>query len=230
MAVSSLRVKEDQRLRFGGKSIEVIVGPEEETFCLHEELVRAHSKFFENAMSREWKESAERRVRLPVDSPDIFSLYQNWLYTRKIPTAIDKPGHKGNVEYIRLSQAYCLGEKLMDTAFKDAIIDAIILKAVTPASDGHTWSPVGEAVRFIYDGTPENSPARKLFVTMYVWCGSEDWITFWAKREDLPKDFLIDLTTALLSHRTRPKGIGPWIGSNTCQWHSHDKETICYKK
>ncbi|OCL08416.1 hypothetical protein AOQ84DRAFT_388851 [Glonium stellatum] len=226
MATISVRVPENQRLQLGGKCIEVLVGPEEETFMLHETLVRTQSRFFNNAMSREWKESAERRIRLPSESPDIFSLYQNWIYARKIPTALNEPGRKGHAEYIRLSQAYCLGEMLMDTTFKDAIVDAIISKAVTPAADDDCWYPDGKAIGLIYDGTPKDSPARELLVAFYHCCGDSDWIT---KEDDLPKDFLMDLTIALLDGRPKPEDRYPWKLLDTCQWHSHGKETACYK-
>jgi hypothetical protein len=59
-------------------------------FCIHEALLTARSKFFERAMGKSWKEAKEKLVRLPEDDPRIFALYEQIVYTGRIPIFDDE--------------------------------------------------------------------------------------------------------------------------------------------
>jgi hypothetical protein len=58
------------------------------------------------------------------------------LYRGTLPVRIDEPGPVGNSEYLELAKAYILGDKLQDGDFKDIIINAMIDKCKSEASDG----------------------------------------------------------------------------------------------
>lgn len=55
-----------------------------EDFTVHEALIRKESPFFEAAMARDWKEASTRLVIMEEDTPDVFRLYINWIYTHRI--------------------------------------------------------------------------------------------------------------------------------------------------
>ena len=48
------------------------VGETKQEFYVHESLLRANSRFFDNALKKEWKEGQEAAVDLPVHDPDLF--------------------------------------------------------------------------------------------------------------------------------------------------------------
>lgn len=199
-------------------------------FCVHEKLICASSDFFRNAMARDWKESKQRSIHLEDEDADTFELYLHWLYRGTLPVRINEPGLVGNSEYLQMSKAYVLGDKLQDGDFKDVIIDAIIDKCKSIASDGRKWFPVGPVLRCIYDNTPTSSEARRLLVDIYVHNGSGDWLSDWVKQDDIPKDFLLDITMAFLNKKEKNEE-GPTHKSSTCAYHQHGLgETLCYKE
>lgn len=182
----------------------MVVGDQQETFGVHERLMRASSPFFDKAMSPEWQESVQRIIRLPEDEPEIFQLYVHWLYFGTLPVFCDEPGHLGNTEYLDLAKAYTLGDKLMDTMFQDTVIDAIIEKSRSKARDQRCWFPVGKTIEYAYSNTNESALIRKLFVDMYVRHGNPEWLHEWAEPTDLPPPFLLELASKLLDRRRVP--------------------------
>ncbi|KAK5989880.1 hypothetical protein PT974_08142 [Cladobotryum mycophilum] len=217
------RVHKDKSLDLSGRSIQVIVGSEPPvTFSVHENLVCASSRFFKKALSGDWKEAEDGRVRLEGDSPDVFEIYLHWLYRRTLPVRIDSPGHEGNFEYLQLAKAYVLGDMLQADTFRDAAIDAIIKKATTKALDGATWFPVGNVIRYIYDNTVDTSKARRLLVDLYTHHGHGNWLCEWADAEDLPKEFLLELAVSLLDKRSSPNRAFV-SGISTCEYHEHSQ-------
>jgi hypothetical protein len=178
-------------------------------------------------MKAYWETSASGSVTLKEEDPEVFEVYQHWLYFEKLPVQNDSPALEGNTEYVQLAKAYVLGEMLQDVIFKDAVLDAILAKSRSKASDGQSWFPVGPAIRYIYEGTPESSAARRLLVDLYTYHGHAEWLTQWANKDDLPKQFLLDLAIATLARRARP----PASLAGTCDYHEHlPGSNSCYLK
>ncbi|KAF2827201.1 hypothetical protein CC86DRAFT_257742, partial [Ophiobolus disseminans] len=94
----------------------------------------------------------------------VVEIYFKWLYSRNLPVS----NHTDHVQYSRL---YVLGEKLMNEAFQNAVIDDY-----AEASHAQDEWPTRSAVRVIYDGTTTESPARRLLIDMYCWHGDEKWV------------------------------------------------------
>lgn len=92
----------------------------------------------------------------------------------KLPVYCHEPGRVANQEYLKLIKAYTLGNKLMDTGFQNAAIDAIVEKSHSVASDGKRYYPVAEVVKFAYNdkNTHASAPIRRLLVDMHVSVGS----------------------------------------------------------
>lgn len=125
-------------------------------------------------MKDHWGTSARGSITLDDEDPEVFEVYLNWLYCETLPVRNDSPGREGNTEYIQLAKSYVLGEMLQDVNFKDAVLDAILIKSRSTTSDGQCWFPVGPAIRCIYEGTPESSAARRLLVDLYAYHGHGD--------------------------------------------------------
>ena len=64
-----------------------IIGKSRKRFTLHTELAKRSSKFFEAAMSRDWKEAKEKEVVLEEYTVDEFEGYLQWLTTGEVTFA-----------------------------------------------------------------------------------------------------------------------------------------------
>jgi len=100
-----------------------------------------------------------------------------------------------------MSELYVLAEMLMDDSTKNVILAAIRKRCESPQF-GHSL-PEPSAVRTIYDGTPESSPARRLMVDVFSQRASKERIEHWTT-EDLPKDFILNLSVNLIAQRPLP--------------------------
>ncbi|KAK1249986.1 hypothetical protein MKX08_009989 [Trichoderma sp. CBMAI-0020] len=221
MDMIELRTYKHKSPDLRGRTIAVTVGsPNPVTFYVHEHLICRTSAYFKRAMNAYWQTSATGSVTLQEEDPDVFEVYQHWLYFEKLAVQNDKPGLEGNIEYVQLAKAYVLGEMLQDVNFKDAVLDAILIKSRSKASDGRTWFPVGPAIRCIYEGTPASSAARRLLVDLYTYHGCGDWLTKWANKDDLSKEFLLDLAVAILAKRPRPAA-PLTLTAGACKYHEH---------
>lgn len=91
-----------------------------------------------------------------------------------------------------LIRAYILGDILLDTPYKKAVISAVITTL-------HECSPNSEHVTRVYISTPPSSPFRRLLVDVYAYKGIKEVTGAWtAQVERCPKEFLVDVCKALM--------------------------------
>ncbi|KAL6791951.1 hypothetical protein J3E68DRAFT_442661 [Trichoderma sp. SZMC 28012] len=181
-------------------------------------------------MKAHWETSTSGSIALTEEDPEVFEVYLHWLYFETLPVRNDSAELQGNNEYAQLAKAYALGEFLQDVNFRDAVLDAMLIKSRSKVSeDGRIWFPGGPAIRYIYEGTPESSAARRLLVDLYTYHGHGDWLKGWAVKDDMPKQFLLDLAIAALTERSRPSAsLAKEKGA--CEYHEHRPDPhSCYK-
>ena len=189
--------------------MQVVVGLEEKSiFYVHENLLRYYSPFFEAALSTSWREGTDGRIKLPDDEPDLLDAYIQFLYSGEllissISTAASVKCNDEEVVYFVLAQLYALGEKLMDTRFKNEVIGRIFDHAyhTLKYSSSDKRRPTASVVDMIYKSTTAGSPARTLMVDIYFWKGEGDWVL--GRPEDNNVEFLTDLTQLLLQRTDR---------------------------
>ena len=173
------------------------MGSEQVIYSVHESLVRASSPFFDKAMAGEWKESAQRTVQLPDVDVEIFALYAHWLYCGTLPVIGERRDWTGTMEYLHLAKAYVLGDRLLDTKFQNAVIDAIVEKSQTAARGG-TDRPCLDVIRYTYQSTAESATIRDLLVDVYICHGTSTWLSSWPDPSPIPEPFLLKLASKLL--------------------------------
>lgn len=201
--------------------ITVAVGQDElkVSFKVHEHAICDRSEFFRNSMKPEWSSmrADPRVIELPEDDPDAFSLYRTWVYSGKLAILPDKDCDLNSTteRYHTLAYAYVLGERLLDTDFKNAIADAYVLYArgIPPS---RRYYPSNEEIRIIYEGTREESPIRQLLVDIWYCRGKAEWLE---KDADLPREFLTNVVRELLRVRVSVENLSrPWKNSHE-QYH-----------
>ena len=212
------------RCSFGETIITIVVGSAEPIkFRVHENLIRGRAPFFEKALSRDWKESEEKIVKLPLQEPKTFELYKNWLYSFRIYSQTDI------AEYLLLVNAYIMGDMLQDPDFKDAIIDAIVDKAA-PVS----IYPLA-LTKNVYENTLPASPLRRLFVDFHV-AGSGNPDGWWYNDPQNSTYYTVEalfhIAGGLDKHRVHGFNSqkAPFL-HKPCHYHEHVKaEKTCYKE
>ncbi|USP73218.1 hypothetical protein yc1106_00492 [Curvularia clavata] len=202
-------------------TVAIRVGTEGSMYTVHSAVLRKRSNFFASAMKPEWSGSNPSRppIDLTDEDPAIFEIYVHWLYFRVLPTtAEDLDNTEVDFEFCTLSKCYVLGEKLMDTAFKNAIIDAFTeAKFETPHLD--LPSPGVIPVTIIYDGTPKNSPARRLMIKMWSKYATADWAPL---LEDMPSEFNANLFRAVMIKKRASRDK---IDANLYYEHGHSEKS-----
>lgn len=201
----------------GASTVTLHVGPEDQAkdFVVHRNLIERRSKAMCESMSGEWKDQSSCVISLPEDEPDIVALYQQWLYTGCIITT-DPSSPNASQEYRNLVKCYILGDKFLDGAFKDCTIDSIVSLLVQT----HLFDPTLSTL--VYDSTTPNSPLRKLWQAIYIFCGSASWLS----DTNAPHpQFSLDLSRKQM--QSLPAG-GTSILLEHCRYHEHD-EGKCYR-
>lgn len=174
--------------------VTLLVGTEERQMLAHKSYLSLHSGFFKAALKKVWIEGQTRTVKLPDEEPDIVAQYLDFAYAKRLPTA-SKPfldPAKGRV-YEVLTELFALGERLMDSTIRNAIIKEIIRLTTAETLEG-LYYPGARAINNIYNCTTTASPARRLMVELYVTAGKKDWFT-----DDLHPAFVMDLGKGLIS-------------------------------
>jgi hypothetical protein len=106
--------------------------------------------------------------------------------------------------YLTLSKLYVLAEKLIDETAKTAVL-AAMSKHGEGRSRGTLGCPGFESISIIYNGTPDNSPARKCMLDLYTKCVAEDAsLEVFPSEQNWPRDFLSDLIKSVITSWARP--------------------------
>ena len=181
-------------------------------------LVR--SEFFKSATKEEWRKGKDA-IKVPEDDAEVFNVYVQWLYSGRIPLAIDT----AQMDYTFLAKLYVLGEKLIDITFKDAVINKIVANTRALAKNGQRYYPSPSVVDIIYEHTMSGSPARHLMVDLYVRTAVDGW------ELDANHEFMVDLAKSLVKNRVLlhkdDKLYKELDAGVACAYHSHDKDKPC---
>ena len=171
------------------KVITVLVGPGEESYEVHKDLICASSRFFKAACNRKSVEGMEDVVHLPNDDPETFELLLQWLYMERVA----EPGKAALVGWHETASLYTLAVKLQILELQDAVVDLWIHKA-TDAIE----IPI-EEVPYVYRTTLEHAPLRQLLVEMVACGGGLESLC--QVTDELPREFLVDLAVRLMQLR-----------------------------
>jgi len=199
-----------------------------------------HSKFFKAAGNGPWKEGREGTMTFNDCEPDEFKTFCDFLYTGQVFTigvddthevkeaqeAPKDPGKKPTIsdkEMTRAARLWCLGQKLLSTSFKDAVVDALIAKCVA-----EFMYPTSMHLS-IYAAGSSTSAIRRLLVDFMVWSLHAKTIE-WKGYDAIAAEYYYDVLVA----KGRMTGDAdsnqaPFKQGNTCRYHEHVAEgKPCY--
>lgn len=148
------------------------MGTEKKAFHVPKAILCKFSKFFKGAMNPHWDAMRAQpgTIDLTDEKTNIFECYLHWHYLRTLPVIppdeIEGGTAASAVEIGNLIGCYLLGEKLIDAAFKNAVLDGFIY-SLRKRSDGNIHLAEAGMISTLYNGTRDESPVRKLFVDIY---------------------------------------------------------------
>ncbi|KAF2094511.1 hypothetical protein NA57DRAFT_80315 [Rhizodiscina lignyota] len=172
--------------------IMVYVGQQAERFPVHANILYKSSRF--STADVTWHQIGhEGFIRLPEQEPEIFKIFVQWLYSGHIYSAHegDDSGNKESCEWSRLCGLYLLGDDLRDYIFKNAVIDAVIMRALV--TNEH---PSG-FVEHIYTHTTGSDPMRKLLADFWVWSAADSLEGDYEDLKKGPLEFWKDVAQAM---------------------------------
>lgn len=207
-------------------------GSSQKLFLVHKDLVTRHSDFFSAALSKDWKENKTRSVTLEEDDPATFEIFSRFLYSGQIFIVADagdgsatKPKTLGaggyNEEWNRLTQCWCLGDKLLSSSFKDAITDTAIARLLTTKK-----FPLSMPQE-VYQASSGDSGMRRLMRDVVVWRW-DDYHLSSRFRPDDSIEFYVDVAVTMKKvSEAQRSGDPPYAAKSTCGYHDHNG--ACYK-
>lgn len=65
--------------------VNIFVGPEKEHFRVHKNLICSKALYFNKMFNGGFKEDIEQTATLPEDSPRVFTLLVEWIYSGRLP-------------------------------------------------------------------------------------------------------------------------------------------------
>ena len=138
----------------------LLAGSTAEPIYVHASLLSKASEFFKIALKQEWMDKTNRAITLPDDEHEIVAAYVKFLYLGKIPSTKGCRTWLAQQKlYQYLATLYVFGEKIVDSAFQNIVMDALVATVNEAVKDKRCY-PTGIVVNVIYDGTPKGSPAR----------------------------------------------------------------------
>lgn len=191
-----------------GKTITILVGPEEHCFVAHQDAICAKSEFFRAACSKNWREGQEKVLRLPeTRSEQAFQTYMHWTYTNQLvlkqvtpnttlepPTLVSKLNAALEV-YDELIELYLLGDFLNDVKLRNEVIKSLNRHAI-----GAMCFLEAVQLHSIWNNTPSDSLLRTWVVDAFISLNSSDILDFFGK--DYPADFLLRVASQAMERIT----------------------------
>lgn len=206
--------------KLAGRPVRITVGREKNDIYVHEDLLKSSSEYFAAMFEGGWEEAKRGVVVLDDVDPSNFRVYQNFLYFGKVESDLALlQDNEMDKEHERLIECYVLGDRFRDGAFKDCVIDVMHDNATTSVR-GYYYYPSGQLTTKIYSSTPPLSPLRRLILDQHVTHGKTTWMSE-PGIGAFDKDFLFDLTIALLDEDDTTRKTNKAREIKVCKYHEN---------
>lgn len=182
----------------------MLVGPSEQPFLVHKDIICARSKFFTAACSERWVEGKEKNVTLPDVKASVFQSYLTWVYCGQLDiTCVSSedidylPSERGEIaaKYLEL---YFLGDAFDDIRLRNRVLETLVL-----AISNVIFSSI---VTRVWEKTPDTSPVRRMILDRAYLLGKRSYLL--RHLTEYPEDFVQQVAAKLLQEvRTKDKEI-----------------------
>ncbi|KAL2063380.1 hypothetical protein VTL71DRAFT_5185 [Oculimacula yallundae] len=216
----------------------VIIGKSKTQVFVQKSMICHQSEFFKSACNPHWESGKSNTITLEEEDPVIFSLFLSWLYTGDIKQNEEYKSINGKAtptdaslkaHWLQLVQCFVLGEMLMASSFKNAVIDLLFSKtAVRYLRTSYVILIDVNIIEEIFVGTPQGSPLRRYILEACFHTLQADHALWAEMSTSTPtmRDFLEDMAKYSLETAQKFKGVKikikcPWEKRNSCEYHDH---------
>ena len=222
----------DIRLSFASGTVQVLVGPNKESFDVHKDIICLRSPFFEAACSERWSKSGQSSaIELPEDDPEVFNTYLSNLYgcSGVLSEEIRGQEVKEGADHIKVIQLqlvaiYVLADKLGDVLSANQII-AELIGYCEPDCCGL----MPRAAVKVAETTVHPSPLLNLAIDYYVHCANETQVGAVLDSKPVPDAFIGDVLRekTRLQMENKDDEVSDvfkdnFAHENWCRYHQHD--------
>jgi hypothetical protein len=162
----------------------VLVGPDEDRFVVHEEVLIHHSQFFRAALTGGFKEAKEKTVRLRDVNPHIFEFFVHWLYYQQFPCQENKVDpelvarrEEEELDH-RLTQMYTFANSHCIQSLERQIFDAYF-----DASCNDTMLPADKTIDLAFTMLNPDSALCRLIVDLYCYLEDATTLSYTSAKE-----------------------------------------------
>ncbi|THY91796.1 hypothetical protein D6C89_05552 [Aureobasidium pullulans] len=139
--------------------VTVVVGSKKKSYSLHKGLLCFYSDYFRAAFNGSFKEATDGKIELMDVEPEVFDIFQVWLYSRRLQAPADSV-----LYFTRLAQLWVFGDKHQVPLLQNEVMDDIFAKR----AQLKVFYP--ELVKLAYEQTPVGSPLRKAVIEIVGHC------------------------------------------------------------
>lgn len=186
----------------------LLIGDPATRFCVDPRLL-AGSQYFQTALKREWSEGQTRSITIEDIKPAVFNGYLNWQHSRNIVFDEDDDNWCLHLDY------YLLGDRLMHSDFKDAVMDACYHHSLNFYPNSPTF------VNKIYSETVPQAKMRGFVLNVFA----EDRVEV-SDDDDYAPLFLKDAWNTLTC---LDPSDSVQEGTAYCCYHEHGDNLECYR-
>ncbi|TIA22398.1 hypothetical protein D6C81_03415 [Aureobasidium pullulans] len=133
--------------------VTVVVGFKKKSYSLHKDLLCFYSDYFRAAFNGSFKEATDGKIELMDVEPEVFDIFQVWLYLRRLQTP-----ENAFTCFMRLAQLWVFGDKHQVPLLQNEVMDDIFAKR----AQLKVFHPA--LVKLAYEQTPVGSPLRKAVI------------------------------------------------------------------
>ncbi|KAL8785554.1 MAG: hypothetical protein Q9213_003302 [Squamulea squamosa] len=194
--VSISHVKRSSKKELRQTIVTVKVGQEDaqRTFHTHRELLCFYSPFFRTMMNGDWEESKTNTINLPADEPEVYEVFDNWLY------GVDLGLESTQTKDVSLIMSlWIFGDKMQVPGFQNAAIEALRSATMEPPRNFRL-----KDIRTAFENSGKGSALRKLIVDLYVWEGPLTGLMPRLQHDGYPQAFITQLFEGYVDAFPRP--------------------------
>ena len=212
----------------GLEIIDIFVGPLQTHFRVHKKLLCTRSQYFERMFSSGFKEVIDSTIRMPEDDPDVFDMFVQWVYERRLDTAdMTKHTPKSGPLGLRF-KLYCFAEEICLNDLMDYTISSFMSNYTK-----HVKSASVHVMSLAYEGTSKGSKLRLFIAHELVYIlrtlGNS---SFWPDKDlgwvmTKNEDLAVDVVSLL---RSSSKDLENPARFSKYQYHVHANNHECLYK
>ncbi|KAL2027397.1 hypothetical protein VTO58DRAFT_111488 [Aureobasidium pullulans] len=201
--------------------VTVVVGSKKKSYSLHKGLLCFYSDYFRAAFNGSFKEATDGKIELMDVEPEVFDIFQVWLYSRRLQAPADSV-----LYFSTLGQLWVFGDKHQIPLLQNEVMDEIFAKEAK-LKVFHT-----KLVNLAYEHTPVGSPLRKAVIEIIghsMRLQEDDGGAFQLScQSNWSVESLIDVVRVLDKIRKENKLVFPAMPvRDNCFFHVHGKDEHC---